>query len=72
MKVKNLISTPVLLGDGRLIGASGTTDAVRDYGSDKFTEQDKTRVQSGDLLILTDTETKEQKPTEATSKKEKN
>lgn len=52
MNVKNLVGFPVQLGDGRMIGASGTNSDTRKYGKKELTERDQKRVDNGKLEVV--------------------
>lgn len=52
MKIKNLQEYPQPLGDGRIIGAAGTSSDTRDYDLDELTKADKKLVKRGSLEIL--------------------
>lgn len=52
MDVKNLLSFPVRLDDGRMIGASGTNSDTRKYGKKELTERDQKRFENGKLEVI--------------------
>lgn len=58
MKVRNLADYPQPLGDGRIVGAAGTSSDTRDYDLDELTREDKKLVKRGALEIV------EEKPAE--------
>lgn len=52
MKIKNLLNTPLQLGDRRMIGAAGTSSETREYGLPELTDRDKRRVGQGALQVV--------------------
>lgn len=72
MKVKNLTASTMMLGDDRVIGASGTTEAVRAYHRSELSEKDKSRVESGELLVIeAEQQDEAAKPTKEAKEKSK-
>lgn len=58
MKVKNLMDYPQQLGDGRVVGASGTEQDTREYDLEALAKEDKKRVKDGTLAVVEEVETK--------------
>lgn len=54
MKVENLADYPVQLGDGRMIGASGTDAAVREYKQATLAASDQERVNRKLLAVVSE------------------
>lgn len=52
MEVKNLMNYPVQLGDGKMIGASGTNSDTRKYSKKELTERDQKRFENGKLEVI--------------------
>lgn len=56
MKIKNLADYPQQLGDGRVIGASGTKQDTREYDLEALAKEDKKRVKDGTLAVVEEIE----------------
>lgn len=52
MRIKNLLNTPLQLGDRRMIGAAGTRSEEREFGLPELTDRDKRRIDQGILQVV--------------------
>lgn len=59
IKIKSLAHYPQQLGDGRMVGAAGTSSAEREYDLPSLTAEDKRRVKRGLLLQIVQEEDKQ-------------
>ena len=64
MKVTNLQNVPVLLDDGRVIGAFGTPDGTREYSGTSLTARDQQRVDRNQLAIVPEPKAKAKESTQ--------